>query len=170
MRRLKTFMELLKEQDSDQLIYVGTQSGRNWIVIDTAENIIKNIHKLEKYLRSYVERVDRKAQSRLDTLPFEIVDIHKQMDELLESKHGNAKYHGLRCTLDSLEKQFVKAYSEREKCNRVLKEWKEVGDRIVVETRMHESDYEGLAFVLEGFEPGQIFYKGEKKSIFKTIK
>lgn len=161
MKKLK-FIEFLKEQDSNEVIYLGTKDGSGWIVIDTAETIINNMKKIEKIVRSRIVTKNKKAQDILDTFPSLIVKVQ---DELKESIMDKEEIKKLENKLWGLESRYNSAFCTREKLSKTLKSWKTIGNRIVEESYDHETDVIGKCVLLEGFDNGTLWFKGEKKVI-----
>ena len=52
----KTFIEFLNELDKNEMVYVGTKNGTNWIVIDKPDKIIEILDNIEKELHAQVQR------------------------------------------------------------------------------------------------------------------
>ena len=161
MKKLK-FIEFLKEQDSNEVIYLGTKDGSGWIVIDTAETIINNMKKIEKIVRSRIVTKNKKAQNILDTFPSLIVKVQ---DELKESITDKEEIKKLENKLWRLESKYNSAFGTRKKLSKTLKSWKTIGNRIVEESYDHETDVIGKCVLLEGFDDGTLWFKGEKKVI-----
>lgn len=156
-----TFINFLKKQEENEIIYLGTKLGSNWIVIDTAKNIIDKIDKLETYLHKQAVKNLNTSKIRMKELPYNITET---LDRLKE-KSDVDEVKKLKHRLDSYEKRYVSAYNTKVKYERALSSWKAVGNRLVVEHCKHETDIVGTCVLIEGFEDGSLWFKGEHKDI-----
>lgn len=164
--KTKTFMDFLKEQENDEMIYVGTKDGAGWIVIERAETLIQKMEKLESYLHGKASDTYKNAVDNLRKLPSFIVEDQKKIDILEadaeDKKEELRKAKGL---LSDHERKYVSSYMTRKKYSNVLKSWKRVDERKVIETYEHNTDKIGTCVLLEGFENGELWYFGEKEVI-----
>lgn len=156
----KTFIDFLGELWENELVYVGTKDGSCWLVIETAKTLIENLEKVDSVVRNKTMETCRRAQDRLDTLPRRIVEIQ---DELKESD-DEKRVRWLKADLESLETRYVYAYNVRDKCLKALKKGP-IGERKVVEVYEKTAFDPGTAVIIEGFENGDLWLKGEKKVI-----
>lgn len=157
----KKFIDFLKGLDSNELVYVGTKDGSNWIVIETAQTVIENMDKLEHILHCQVHDTYAKAQDKLDTIPYSIVDVRKEIGEC----DSDEKMKELKVKLANLERAFVASYMTREKYKKALDTWIKLDDRPVLNTYEHKTDHPGTSIILSGIERGTLWFKGEKKVI-----
>lgn len=161
-----TFINFLKKQEENEIIYLGTKHGSNWIVIDTAKNIIDKIDKLENYLHKQAVKNLSTSKNRMKELPYNITETLDRLKEETEKEKSDVdEVKKLKRRLDSYEKRYVSAYNTKVKYERALSSWKTVGNRLVVESYKHETDIVGTCVLIKGFEDGSLWCKGEHKDI-----
>lgn len=158
---MTNFINFLKEQDQSEIIYLGTNNGSGWIVIDTVEKIIANIDKIEKHLRNNAERVLENAKMILKTKPFDIVDgLNK-----LSGDYDSEELKKIKIKLEHDERKYANAFVTKEKYSKIISKWKTIDKRRVVNTYDHETDEKGICILVDGIDNGTIWFKGEHKGI-----
>lgn len=157
----KTFIEFLKEQDSTEMMYIGMKQGTNFIYIETAAEVIKNINKLENYLKNNAKRTLSESRAKIAKLPYDIVNLRTKISEETDKKERNR----LEACLEEKNRQFASAYNQRNKYEKLLNEWITLPNRVVVETYEHEDNIPGTTVLLQGIEAGTLWFYGESKVI-----
>lgn len=157
----KTFIEFLKEQDNDEMLYIGMKNGNSFVYIETAEKVLENLDKLEKYLKDKSEAALKLAEYKIEVLPSEIIATRKKIGKAKSKDELNS----LKSKLSDKEDAFASAIGSRRKYSRILFEWVKLPDREVVDVYKHESDIPGTTIILKGYDIGELWFKDEKKII-----
>lgn len=162
-------MELLTELEADQMVYLGTNNGSGWIVIEPAGYIIEKIDDLEKYLHDRVKNALAEAEYDLKIYPKIMVDRQEKIKELIESNGDKKKIKSEENMLRESERKFWAAYNKREKNTKFLTNWIHVSERKVKETYENGDEkygvINGYAIKVEGAENGELWFRHEKKII-----
>lgn len=158
----KTFIEYLKEQNQNEILYVGTNEGSSWIIIESVETILENLERLEEIVHEGVEKQYSTSQDTLEKIPCQIVQTQIM---LLRNKFENTKdKRKLEGKLCELEKKFANAYFMRKRSRNQLDNWVEIHNRKIMDIYEYDgTDEPGTCIILEGSENGTIWYKNEKK-------
>lgn len=158
----ETLVKKLEGMNGDELVYIGCKDGTNFIVIDTVDSIINGLTKIDKYLHDRVERYQRKSINNLSTLPFKITEVLERINSgtLSNKELGKAKN-----VLRNYENKYASAHQARINCERQLSWWIPFGDRKVIDTYPHTVDDPGTTILVEGSFQGDLWWKGENKSI-----
>lgn len=160
---MKKLIEFLSEENQDTIVYVGTIRGSGWIVIDTAENLMKKLDDVNIQLIKEAERIVKNSQIKLDSLPISIVDTQKQIAECDDEK----ELKKLNKKLANLEKNYATAYNSRMLYKQTLNKWIPLKDRGIYKQHEHETDIIGTCVLVSGFEKGKYWLYEEQ---FKTKK
>lgn len=159
----KNFINYLKETDENTVLYIGTEQGSGWIVIETVRTILDNLEKLEQIIHDRVVEQNSNAKELLEDIPFEIVGIRQKLykGKFEKSRHERA----LKNKLAVLENSFYNAFIQRKMTEKRLHNWIVVGERKVINTYMQDPGLEvpGICVILEGCDNGTIWFKGEKE-------
>lgn len=157
----KNFIELLEEMDKDELVYVGTKDGSNWIVIETVQTVLEKMDKVEKMTHDQVLRTLKRSKTNIHDYPYKIVELHEKIDKCKDDKErGKLEYK-----LHDLESRFAATYHTYRKTKQLLSKWIKLPDRKIVETYPIDVENPGTAILLEGSITGSLWFKGEKKVI-----
>ena len=191
-KKKQTFLSYLKERNPDEIIYLGTENGSSWIVIEPASVLIDRINDVENLIRNRVEREFHAAEKSVNKTPKVLVDIHENIaywnnpenfDEiykkiqeaheeeltpkLLEQERQN-KIQAMKSSLHDREKHFANAVYRRAEISKRLQSWKKIGKREIVETYVvgkSAIQERGIAVKVEGNENGTLWWRNESKTI-----
>ena len=160
----KTFIEFLNELDKNEMVYVGTEKGTNWIIIDKPDKIIEILDTIEKELRAQVQRTYDAANKKVVGIPSLLVKERKQLTKLMNIKNRDVRdlINESRGRIYKLESTFVSAFDTRKKYKKILDKWVDIRDRKVVDIYEHETDIPGISAILEGYGDGTLWFYGEK--------
>ena len=160
----KTFIEFLNELNKDEMVYVGTEKGTNWIVIDKPVKIIEILDVIEKELHAQMQRIYDAANERVIGIPSLLIKERKQLTKLTKIKGRDVTnlINESRGRIYKLESTFVSAFNTRKKYGKILDKWVDIRDRKVVDIYEHETDIPGVSVILEGYGDGTIWFYGEK--------
>ena len=188
----QTFLSFLKEQDPKTLIYLGTENGSSWIVIEPASVLIDRINDVENLIRDRVEREFHAAEESVNKTPKVLVDIHENIaywnnpenfDEIykkiqeaheeeltpkLLEQERQKKIQAMKSSLHDREKHFANAVYRRAEISKRLQSWKKIGKREIVETYVvgkSAIQERGIAVKVEGNEAGTLWWRNESKTI-----
>ena len=163
MAKTKRFLEFLKEEEPDELIYVGTQGGSGWLLIETAQTLIDNLDKIEDRLHKRSEYVLRDAKQRIKSLPFKIVEAQQELDKLKKSNDATEDdIKKAESRLFAAERSFVTSYGIRKRYTTYLNKWVHVSKREVLESYPHTVNDPGVSVIITGIEQGDLWFKDEK--------
>ena len=163
MSKSVKFLDFLKQQDPDTMIYFGTKNGSSWLAIETAQTLIDNIDDMEKKLHRRSVDILRNAKEKLAVIPGKLVEAHEKLNELEAS--GDASKSDIakaKTKVSELEKKFVAAFSTRKNYQNYIEFWIKLPERKVVESYSHTFDIPGVSVVIEGIENGGLWTKYEK--------
>ena len=160
----KTFIEFLNELDKNEMVYVGTKNGTNWIVIDKPDKIIEILDNIEKELHAQVQRTYDVAHEKVVGIPSLLVKERKQLTKLMKITNRDVRdlINETRGRIYKLESTFVSAFGTRKKYRKILDKWIDIRDRKVVDIYEHETDISGVSVILEGYGDGTLWWYGEK--------
>ena len=160
----KTFIEFLNELNKDEMVYVGTEKGTNWVIIDKPDKIIEILDTIEKELRAQVQRTYDAANEKVVGIPSLLVKERKQLAKLINIKNRDVRdlINETRGRICKLESAFVSAFDTRKKYRKILDKWVDIRDRKVVDIYEHETDIPGVSVILEGYGDGTLWFYGEK--------
>ena len=160
----KTFIEFLNELNKDEMVYVGTEKGTNWIIIDRPDKIIEILDTIEKELHAQMQRIYDAANERVTGIPSLLVKERKQLAKLIKIKNRDVRdlINESRGRIYKLESTFVSAFDTRKKYGKILNKWVDIRDRKVVDIYEHETDIPGVSVILEGYGDGTLWWYGEK--------
>ena len=155
----KTHATLLNELDPNTMVYIGTDKGHSWIVIDTTSNIIERMDDIEVAARDNAEAELFSYCAKCNSLPEEIVYLQRECriaDETEIEEFENR--------LAAAEQKYVAAYNGRKKWTDILKNWVAFGERAVVDVYPHTVDIPGTSIIVKGHINGYLWWKDEKPS------
>ena len=160
----KTFIEFLNELNKDEMVYVGTEKGTNWVIIDKPDKIIEILDTIEKELRAQVQRTYDAANEKVVGIPSLLVKERKQLAKLTNIKNRDVRdlINETRGRIYKLESTFVSAFDTRKKYRKILDKWVDIRNRKVVDIYEHETDIPGVSVILEGYGDGTLWFYGEK--------
>ena len=191
-KKKQTFLSYLKERNPDEIIYLGTENGSSWIVIEPASVLIDRINDVENLIRNRVEREFHAAEESVNKTPKVLVDIHENIaywnnpenfDEIykkiqeaheeeltpkLLEQERQKKIQAMKSSLHDREKHFANAVYRRAEISKRLQSWKKIGKREIVETYVvgkSEIQERGIAVKVEGNENGTLWWRNESKTI-----
>lgn len=160
MAKPKNLNEFLERQNPEDLLYIGTEEGGGWLIIDTVKNVLGLLDKVDLKLRKYCEDVIANYQRDLDRLPEDIVDTQKELAWAEEK--GDIELLALnRRKLAKKEANYVSAYAGRKKYQSSLNTWKSFGERKLLDIYPNTSDKPGTCVLISGFEKGDYWFKEE---------
>ena len=158
--------DFLKNMKPDEMIYLGMKDGSNFIAIDTAENLINGeLKKLESSLRNSVEKTLAKSETSLNSIPKKIVETQ---EDIVRCRKVESK-NDLKVKLETLQKRFVMAYNCRTRCKSMLKKWKKLPNRLVIDSYHRTVDIPGIVVLVEGVECGTMWFKSDDKGDSKNV-
>ena len=155
-----TLMEFLKERESTELIYIGTDKGSGWIKICQAGSTIRRIDSFDKTLKASSEKTIKLAQKNLDFLPSKISSLQSKIKTLKE--YNVMVSDDLENELGAAEYEYFKAYSRRKNARERLDSWIHVGDREVKDIYPKTAGKPGTAVIIDGNEIGKWFEGDEE--------
>lgn len=155
----KNFKNYLETLNENTLVYVGTDKGSSWIVIETVRTIMDNLERLENIVRERVVKQYQTASDHIVKIPYQIVDLRKKIEE--EDNDRNKRK--MKSRLLELETKFNNAFIMRKNSSEQLDKWIQIDKRTVVEHYEQEGEESGICVILEGSDNGTIWYRGEKK-------
>ena len=160
----KTFIEFLNELNKDEMVYVGTEKGTNWVIIDKPDKIIEILDTIEKELHAQIQRTYDAANEKVVGIPSLLVKERKQLTKLMNIKNRDVRdlINESRGRIYKLESTFVSAFGTRKKYRKILDKWVDIRDRKVVDIYEHETDITGVSVILEGYGDGTLWFYGEK--------
>lgn len=191
-KKKQTFLSYLKERNPDEIIYLGTENGSSWIVIEPASVLIDRINDVENLIRDRVEREFHAAEESVNKTPKVLVDIHENIaywnnpenfDEIykkiqeaheeeltpkLLEQERQKKIQAMKSSLHDREKHFANAVYRRAEISKRLQSWKKIGKREIVETYVvgkSAIQERGIAVKVEGNENGTLWWRNESKTI-----
>lgn len=191
-KKKQTFLSYLKERNPDEIIYLGTENGSSWIVIEPAIVLIDRINDVEKLIRDRVEMEFHAAEKSVNKTPKTLVDIHENiaywnnpenLDEIYKKiqeaheeeltpkmleQERQKKIQAMRSRLHDIEKHFANAVYRRAEISKRLQSWKKIGKREIVETYVvgkSAIQERGIAVKVEGNEDGTLWWRNESKTI-----
>lgn len=163
--KVTTFMEFLKEQEPETLIYLGTEKGSSWIVIEPAAVLIEKMNKLEKFVMDKITKIVSDAQKNIDNGPRLMVELRGKIENPeTEPKEVTA----LTKRLYEWEKTFAASVNTRANMNKYLNSYIDVKDRAVLETypiNKIDGIDSGIAVKITGIELGTLWWRNEHKTI-----
>lgn len=160
----ETLLTTLEGMNKDELVYVGCKDGSNWIIIDTVENVINGMKKIDSHLHDDVQKSYRKAMNNLNSLPFKIVG---SLEDINSGRLNEKELKRTKKLLAKYENNYFSAHQSRVKCEQLLNYWTPFGDRKVIDTYPHTVDDPGISILVDGSFPGNLWWKGEHKSLLE---
>lgn len=155
---LNEFLEKL--ENKEELIYLCTEKGSNFIVIETAQTLIERMDDVEKLIRNKVDRIYKENYERALAFPHEISTTIKEL-----SSSDSTNERKVKNKLRSLESRYVSAIKVRDQYGAALDAWKYVGDRVIKGIDERTVYDPGTIVRIEGFESGSLWNRGERKTI-----
>ena len=147
----------------DKLIYLATEQGSSWIVIENSDKILANLEKIDKELLRRREADLNTTENKTNSLPY---DICKVLDKNPISKSDVEKKEK---ELESLEHSYKDAVIRKYKLKEIINKWKEPSKRKVVRTYpVTDTGYPGIGVIISGSDDGNLWFyneKGRKKII-----
>lgn len=189
-KKKQTFLSYLKERNPDEIIYLGTENGSSWIVIEPASVLIEKIDEVNKIVRERVEKALEAAQADITSGPAlmmgirddivrwenkdNIKELYDEIQKKSEAKLNKRelevarqnKVSYLKARLFDWEKTFANAVFRRAEVKKHLMSWKDIKVREVIETyRIDKSGGQdsGIAVKVTGNEDGTLWWRGEKE-------
>lgn len=166
----KTLLNVLKQLNPKEMIYLGCNRGSNWIIIDRAENLIKNIDNLNDNLYNDAVRKRNNYNAIIYRSPFTILDLRKELEEhkLIISKMVNKDVddkdvNAIENKILSTERSFASAVKCRDNLNTIIEKWKPIKNREVFDIYDVDSDIKGKAIKFDGRIDGAFWFDSEQK-------
>lgn len=156
-----TLMEFLKERESTERIYIGTDKGAGWVKVCQAGSTIRRIDSFDKSLKASSEKTIKLAQQKLDFLPSKISSLQSKIKTLKE--YNVMVGDELENELKAAEYDYFKAYSRRKNAQETLDSWTHVGDREVKDIYPKTTGKPGIAVIIDGNEIGR-WFEGDKEN------
>lgn len=150
---MATLLEKLYKLDPNEIVYLGTREGTNWIRIDTAEFLIEHIEELNYTMKNDIYNTFNNALRYVEETPYRIVET---MDKL-KAEDDESKIRELKKTLDGYCSRFSTSYPRSKKLRNQLDNWVHVADRKVLEVYTHETDVIGTCIIIKGIESGKVW-------------
>ena len=187
---METFKEQLERLDGNTLVYVGTDIGSAWLVIETAETLLEKMDLLNDKVREItIDRMEflienlRWIPERIQRIKDEITVVEqKHPDEFVRKAIQRDRIRGnvvqrngkemkakrlelLKRRIPQLEREQDSKIDALEKVETYLAKYIPVPERKVVERYLHQTPVKGLCMVIEGNECGKLWCYGEKGSL-----
>lgn len=162
MSKTVKFLNFLKEQDPNSIIYFGTENGSSWLAIETAQTLIDKMDIMEKKLHRRSENILENAKDRILVIPSQLIEERNKLNELERTGATREDINKAKTKVYDLEKGFVSAFSTRKKYQKYLDCWVKLSNRKVVESYPHTVDVPGISVLVEGIEDGALWMKREK--------
>ena len=150
-------MAFLERVSPEELIYFGTSKGSNFIAVDTAANVIKNIDIYDQLIRNDLTRIHDKCANDLSNLPRKIVEIQDNLEKAEtpdEIDKWSKKY-------EAFVERMMNAYSARNNNATALRTWVPLKEREVEDTYPHTAYDKGTVILVKGKENGKYWSKEE---------
>lgn len=164
-KRKQTLIDILNEQDPNEIIYLGANKGTNWLVIDKASNIIKNMEELNKTHFDKILYSISTSQNVIDDLPSKIIGWKKDRCKIknMKNEENVKKAEKLDEMIYNAEKRYACAVLLRNKQLKVRDSWVHLNERLVVDIYEHETDVIGTCVLIKGTEAGNTWFYNEGK-------
>ena len=156
MTTLKKYLETL---DENEMIYLGTKSGSSFIVIEPVHTILEKMDQINDIIHDRIVSGLNNAQRVLDTYPKLIIELQYKLDIEPDKKERKE----LKSKLETAEGKFATAFGSRKKYREAVSWKKNLKDRMVLDVYEHETDIPGTTVIVEGFDNGTLWFKGEHK-------
>lgn len=157
----QNLVNFLENLDPNTMVYVGCKNGNGWLYIETAENVLNNLDKVDSKICQDAKRKVANAQEKLEVIPAFIVDTQN----LIKKCDDKEKLKLLKAKIAKYETEFVSAFETRKLWRPYVNCWTKLGYREVVDTYNHTSDIAGIAILIEGMDLGSLWFYNEKKVI-----
>lgn len=158
---LKELNKISKE-DPKRLVYIGTNKGSGFVLIDEVEKVIKKLDDVNKEMYDKHQKSLARAESSVYSLPRRIVDIQDQLENCIDSLTYE-QVKELRIELKNLEQAFANAVALRKKLSDYLKNYVKIKDRKIRDIYDRTVYDQGLAIIVNGIETNNIWFKDEVK-------
>lgn len=164
-QKKQNFLEFLKEQNEknpETLIYFGMKDGSSWLAIETPQTLIDKMKHMDDKLKKRAVDTLNKAKRRLIDIPAELIKAREDLLKLeSDPKSDREDIAKAKSKIADLEKGFVSAFQTRNKYIPYVTYWTELDKRIVINSYPHTVDDPGLSVLVEGFETGDLWKRGE---------
>ena len=154
-----SLLAFLEKQNPEELIYFGTENGSNWIMVDTAENIIRDIDMADKKLRLDLSEIIAKNERELTWIPQKLVEAQEEIDKAESDDSINLTKSIDR--LNNYQTRFVSSYNIIQSYTKKLKKWKPLKERDVVDFYPHTEGDKGINVHITGDDNGKFWTKNE---------
>lgn len=152
-----TLVAFLERLSPEELVYLGTNKGSNFIVVDTAENIIKDIDIINDVMLEELNRHYNRNIHELSKLPRATVEIQEKLEASTHSDDIDKWTKKFDLYIDKI----VTAYNGRNNYAVTLRTWIPYKEREVVESYPHTAYEHGTVVLVKGKENGKYWSKQE---------
>lgn len=154
MSKTVRFLEFLKAQDPETIIYFGTKNGSSYLEIDTARKLIENMDIMEGRLHNRSATKLQNTTNKLLELQEKLVEAREKQDEvdILKEKSN----------IVDLENAVISATNAKATFEKYLDNWTKLPERKVVTSYPRKAGGTGLCVIVEGIEDGQLWFMKEK--------
>lgn len=167
---MSKLIDYLNIMDENELVYIGTDMGGGWIVIDTVDSIIKNVQKIKDYCNSQVAKRFSNACKKEVKAQHDIQEWQSLLDEMTADGLvvGDTPYDATAALLADVHKEFTSACSTKREMlfeiriddifnRQIERQYKFTGHN--PEGKL----FPGTAFIVHGYIEGELWWRGEKR-------
>lgn len=141
----------------DKIIYIATEKGSSWLVIEKGGYIIDRLDKLDDAVFKQNQQQLSAAENKTNSIPY---DICKILDTQPISEEGIEKKEK---DLELLERAYANAIHKKYKYKRILEKFKKPSTRNIVNTYpVTDTGAPGIGVIISGEENGNLWFYGEK--------
>lgn len=155
-------LERISKEDPKRLVYIGTNKGSGFVLIEEAKKAIKKLDDVNKELYDKHQKSLSRAKSFIHDSPRRIVDIQDQLENCINSL-TDEQVEKLREELRKLEQDFANAVRLRKELSGYLKNYVALKDRKILDTYDRQGYDPGICIIVNGIETNNIWFRNEKK-------
>lgn len=164
---LETLKDIEEKMGSDYIVYLGSQKGSGWVIIDKVSTIISNIDDLEARIKNKSIEAVKKSEKEMIELPSIIDARRKAVDEFPDSEKMNKDgetdaWKKVQAMLIASRQKFVTAFNRNIKHTKILSQWVPFNKRTVTDVYFHDYDVQGTAVIVKGEFIGDYWTKEEQ--------
>lgn len=167
---MSKLIDYLNVLDKNELVYIGTDMGGGWIVIDAVDSIINNTQQIKEYCDNQVAKRFSNACKKEVKAQHDIQEWQNLLDEMTTDGlvAGDAPYNATATLLADAHEEFASACSTKREMLFEIR-----SDDIF--NRQIERQYKltghkpggklcpGTAFIVHGYIEGELWWKEEKQ-------
>lgn len=160
----KSLLAFLEKSNPETLIYLGSKDGSNWLAIDTAENLIKEVDLIDNYHRKLIEMYYSRCVTVLERTPKSIVDVQEKLTSGKLDEKDTAKYEQKK---ENLYRSLVSSYNGKLSNGKILAKWKPFKELEIIETYANQPthvDDKGVCVLIKSDINGKFWSKEEYKT------